>query len=694
MSLRRRDFITWTAGGAFLLASGARALTEAPAPGLSPWIRIAADGRVTLISTVSEMGQGSRTGQIQILADELDVAWDSIRVEMAPDQEPFQLEGDLETGGSEAIRTRYEILRKAGATARAQLTAAAARRWGVSEGECAAALGQVSHKASGRSASYGELAGAAATIAPPADPPLKPASERRYVGRSLKTLGLGDKVIGKARYGIDVRLPGMARATVRACPRYGGTLADVDEAPALKIAGVRRVVRLPGAVAVVADSTWAAFKGAKALDPKWTEPTSPAGSDGLAGRLAQAFDAPGAKLVAQPDKDPAATRDGLRTAWAAATRKVEASYFVPYLAHGQIEPMNATTWVTPDRVEIHAPCQDITQLRTDVAKALGRPIEQVALTVTLLGGGFGRRLATDYAVQAALIAQAHGGPVQLVWTREEDMAHDLYRPACLNRFRATLDTAGLIEGYEIVGATTDDVSIEGSGPAPYRIGAFANTQTQASERAPVGYWRSVDVAISMFGKESFVDECAHAAGVDALDYRRRLVGDNARVRRVLDAAAKAIGWGEPLPAGAGLGLALGATWGTPICHAVKVRVSGNALRVERIVVAGDPGVVVNPDQLRAQWQGGVLLGLSAALRETMTFHGGAADHDNFDGYPILRLPEAPPIEVLLFETPDVPVGGGGEPPVPGVAPALANAVFAATGRRVRALPFAAQGFEV
>jgi isoquinoline 1-oxidoreductase beta subunit len=694
MTIDRRAFVTWAAGGAFVLAAGpliSRAGTQAPEARLSPWLRIAPDGRVTLVSTVSEMGQGSRTGQAQILADELDVAWEMVSVEMAPDTDPFRVDGGLYSGGSESIRTRWNILRAAGATARAQLIAAAAARWNVPADSCAAALGRVTHTPTGRVLDYGALAGEAAAIPPPAAPSFKAPSQRRYIGKSLRTLGLSDKVDGAARYGIDVRLPGMARATVRACPMFGGTLAGVDEAPAMKIAGVRRVVRLPTAVAVVADTTWVAFRGARALDPQWTPPADPAHSGDLVQRLTQALDAPGAEVASKPGSDPATARRAVRASFAAAARKVEATYAVPYLSHSPMEPMNATAVVTADRVEIHAPCQDITQLRTDVAKALNRPIEQVSVTVTLLGGGFGRRLATDYAVLAALVAQAHGGPVQLVWTREEDMTHDVYRPASLNRFRATLGPDGLIEGYEIVGATTDDVATSGTGPAPYRIAGFANTQTRFKAGVPVGSWRSVDPGITTFGRESFVDECAAAAGEDPLAYRRRLVGDNARARRVLDAAAEAIGWGAARPPGTGAGLALFQGWETVISHAVEVATVDGRLRVTRMVVAGDPGTVINPDQVRAQWEGGALMGLSAAMGEAMTFSGGAAEQKNFDAYKLLRMAAAPTVEVLLFETPSAPIGGVGEPPVPGAAAALGNAVFAATGQRIRTLPFSAHG---
>jgi isoquinoline 1-oxidoreductase beta subunit len=469
----------------------------------------------------------------------------------------------------------------------------------------------------------------------------------------------------------------------------------VDPAPALATAGVLRVVNLPGAVAVVADTTWAAFQGAKALDPKWSAPASSLNSKDLRGRLTAALDGPGAeKPVSTQGADAAAMKAKLRAQSAGGGRVVEAAYESPYLAHCTMEPMNATARVTADKVEIWAPCQDLTAARADVAKALDRPPGEIELTVTLLGGGYGRRLETDYAVQAALIARAHGGPVQLVWRREEDMAHDHYRPASLNHFRAVLGSDGLIGGYEIVGATTDDTATSGAGPAPYAMPLFANTQTRIATGVPAGAWRSVDPGIIMFGRESFIDECAHAAGRDPLDYRRALLGDNARARRVLDAAADAIGSGRSRRPGAGIGLALVHSWNTVICHAVEVETEGKTLHVTRIVVAGDCGTAVNPGQVKAQWEGGCLMGLSAALQEGVTFTEGAADQANFDTYNLLRLRQAPPVEVLLFDTPGVPVGGVGEPPVPGVAPALVNAIFAATGERVRSLPLKAAGWQV
>ena len=696
MNLDRRRFITWSTGGALLLGFGDPALAVSPvrAPALSPWIRLEPDGSVVLISTASDMGQGSRTGQAQVLADELDVPWEKVRVEMAPDQDPFRRNGRLSTGGSQSIRTRYDILRKAGATARAQLIAAGAARWGVDAATCETEPGYVRHTASGRKLSYRELLVQAASVTPPADPPLKPASQRRYVGKSLPVIDTADRVSGRARYGIDVKLPGMLHATIRQCPTFGGTLASVDEAPALAIPGVKKVVKLPNAVAVVADRTWTAFKASKALDPQWTTPDLRSSSQTLGDTLKAAYETGDMRSI--PD-DAAQKKAQLRKSFAAAARKVEATYEVPYLSHSPLEPMNATAQVDGGFVRVWAPTQSPTAVRTAVAKALEVPIESVDLTVTLIGGGFGRRLESDYAVLAALVAREIDAPVQLLWTREEDMTHDFYRPRAMLTYRVDLESDGSIGGYEVIGAATNDQILGGADPAPYRkLKVWAATQTSVKTGVPAGAWRSVDEYTTTFGRESFIDECAHAAGQDPLDYRRNLLGDNARGLKVLNAAAERIGWGSPKPPGVGRGIAMlaGEDWHTVCANAVEVEVKDGKLKVNRVVVAIDPGTIVNPQQVSAQAEGGVIIGLSSALGEQVTVTDGKTDQTNFNLYKVLRMRQAPAIEVILLETPDAPIGGVGEPPVPGNAPALANAVFDATGKRVRSLPFSTAGFTV
>ena len=687
----RRQFLTWSAGGAFLLAMDPGPGSASPAPVLSPWIRIEPDGRIILTCTALEMGQGSRTGQAQLLADELEAPWEAISVVQAPDEDPFRIDGALYSGGSETVRTRFDLLRRAGASARAQLTQAAAQRWGVPEAECEGVLGAVHHAPSGRSLDYGALAADAARISPPADPPLKPPARRRYIGKPLSTLRQSDKTDGSAAYGIDFRLPGLLYASIRQCPTFGGKLGSVDEAPALAVRGVRKVVRLKGAVAVVADSTWAAIKGVRALDPQWTPVAGAMGSADIARALEQAQDGPGAMV--RPTDGGAAARTALRQTFAASARKVEATYDLSYLAHCPLEPMNATARVTGDKVEIWAPCQSPTWLTDDVVEMTGRPRDHIVVHPLLMGGGFGRRLKGDYAALAVLVAEQVDAPVQLVWTREEDMTHDFYRPASRMTFRAGLEDDGRLAGYEAVLATANDTT-GGSGPKPYAGVRFAATISQLKAGPPIGSWRSVDPGMAMFGRESFIDECAAAAGADPLAYRERLLGDNPRALKVLRAAAERIGWGGPRGPGVGRGLALLHEWDTVVAHAVEVRVEGERLRVTRLVVAGDPGTLVNPQQARAQFEGGALMGLSAALAEAITVTAGRVDQSNFNGYPLLRINKAPVVEVILMETPEAPVGGCGEPPVPGVAPALANAVFQATGRRIRALPFAAQGFTV
>jgi isoquinoline 1-oxidoreductase beta subunit len=622
-----------------------------------------------------------------VLADELDAPWDAVTVEMGlplPGT-PFAYMG---TGGSSSIRRHWSELRKAGATVRAQLISAAAKRWSCAESDCMADMGVVRRVGAAASFDYGALAAEAAACAPPASPPLKPISARRYIGKSVSTFENADKARGKAIYGLDVRLPGMLRASIAAAPVFGAKLVSVDEAPALAVPGVRKVVKLDNAVAVVADQTWAAFKGVRALKPVWSTPELASSSADIEQRLAAALDGPDATV-----KDPAG-RAALRADIDKAARKVEATYQTAYLAHAALEPMNTTVRISADKVEVWSPTQVPTATRQVVAQALGRPIAQVELTNTLVGGGFGRRLIPDFARQAALVAQACGeAPVQLVWTREEDVTHDFYRRATLTKFRAGLGPDGLIDGYEAISVGADQV-VNNAGPEPYALKRFAATQGQIRTGIPQGPWRSVDEGLSSFGRESFIDECAHAAGVDPLDYRRRLAGGDARVLRVLDAAAEGIGWGQPKPAGAGRGLALVLAFDSLIATGVELEVVGEKLSVKRVVVAGDVGTAVNPQQVRAQFEGGATMGVSAALGEVMTFTGGKADQANFNAYRLLRMRQAPKVEVLLFDSPDAPVGGAGEPGVPGVAPAIANAVFDATGRRVRALPFSHQGFAV
>lgn len=690
MDIDRRGFLTWSAGGAFLLAMP-RAAGAATGGALSPWIAIHPDGRVVLTVTAFEMGQGSRTGQVQLLADELDAAWDSLSTVQAPETEPYTLEGALYSGGSDTIKPRFDTLRKAGATARAQLVGAAAKRWGVDPAACTTDAGVVRHAPSDRTLAYGALAAEAAVIPPPADPPLKAPAERRYIGKPMSTLDLVDKVTGQAKYGIDLRLPGMLFASLRRSPAFGGTLASVDEAPAMAMPGVVKVVKLKDGVAVVARSTWAAFQGVRALQPVWTEPAVRHDSAAISGHLAAGQDAPDAMV--RPRDTGVAMKAELRAAFAAASRKVEASYEIPYIAHCPMEPLNATAQWKNGRPTVWAPCQSPTFAREDVTAITGLKQGEYDFVPLLIGGGFGRRLKGDYMGYAIEVARGFDVPVQLVWSREEDFTHDFYRPAMRVTFKAPIEADGTLKGYEVVAATTDDVT-GGSAPKPYAMPKFAMTLSNVPAGVPVGAWRAVDPGMMLFAKESFLDECAHTAGADPLAWREAHLAGNARALRVLRAATQAIGWKTPAKRWHGRGVALLHEWDTLVAHAIEVSVTGKALKVERIAVAADVGVAVNPDQVRAQFEGGTLMGLSAALGEQITVTGSRADQTNFDSYRVIRMNQAPPIEVILFDSPGEAVGGVGEPPVPGVAPALANAVFAAIGKRVRILPFSTQGFDV
>jgi isoquinoline 1-oxidoreductase beta subunit len=689
MQIDRRRFITWSAGGALMLSLGPVA-ASATDEALNPWISIAADGKVTLYSTVSEMGQGARTGQAQVLADELDVPWDRVSVEMAPDAPPFSTGGfGLATGGSGSIRLRYAALRQAGATARAQLVSAAAKRWSCPTTDCAAEQGMVRHMASGAQFSYGELAAEAASAPPPANPPLKDAAQRTLIGKPIPTLENVSKTRGQATYGIDVRMPGMLHASIRHPPVYGGKLAAVDPAPAMAVPGVIKVVKLDQGVAVIANSTWTAFQALKALDPQWTAPDKTMSQ----AEIMAALDATlGRADGVKPSKD-AAAQVAATLADPKAT-KVSAVYQTAYLAHAAMEPMNTTVQISADKVEVWSPTQVPSRVRHAVAQALNRPVEQVVLHNTLLGGGFGRRLQADYAVEAALVArEADGAPVQLTWRREEDTAHDFYRKAVRTRYTATLGDGGLIAACQGEIASTDDLT-GGMDLKPYGDRGFALIQAKLVTGVPQGPWRSVDDGLTAFGRESFIDECAHAAKIDPVEYRRRLVGDNPRVLRLVNAAADSIDWAKPRPANTGRGFALIEAFGTLVATGVEVEVKAKKIAVKRIVIAADLGTVVNPQQVRAQLEGGATMGVSAALGEAMTFTGGKADQQSFDTYKVLRMRQAPKVEVMLFDTPDATLGGAGEPGVPGIAPAIAGAVFEVTATRLRTLPFAAQGYSI
>jgi len=687
----RRAFLTWSAGGAFMLAVNAPATAQAPAAQdarpQSPWFSIGKDERLMVYSTAVEMGQGSHTGHAAIVAHELDVPWDRVDVQMVDVQ---QYANQVFTGGSRSISGAYANARKAGATARAQFMQAAARQWNVTADDVEIEGGKVVNKATKATLSYGELAVAAAAVPAPQKVAYREGPTNACIGQEMPTKRVAERVTGAEVYGIDVRLPNLQRASIRAAPVFGAKLVSVDEAPALAIPGVTKVIKLDDAVAVVAKDTWTAMKGVQALQPQWSTPAQRASSAEVNKMLA----GQAAAKLAEP---PSAAAAPLRAAYDAAARKVEQTYALDHISHATMEPQNATVHVTADKVEVWAPTQVPTSVKRGAGAWAGKPNAEVVLHTTMLGGGFGRRLATDYVEQAVKIAAQVDGPVQLVWSREEDFTHDTYRRATRQTYRAGLRADGLIDAYEVIAVAADSNVARGMEAAPYSVlkPAIVTQAGNVKTGIPQGPWRSVDEGISTWGRESFISECATAAGRDPFEYRMALLGDNARAKRLLQAVADKIDWRKKRPAGTGVGIALGAGFGSLAAHAVEVKVSkDNRVTVIRIVAAGDIGTVIAPNQVRAQFEGGTLMALGTALSEGMTYTDGKANEQNFDSYQILRGSQAPAVEVILLETADAPVGGSGEPPVPTLAPALAGAIFQASGKRVRSLPIKNQGFKV
>ncbi len=691
VKLGRRDFLRLSAGagtGLWLgFHVGERQARAAKPAAFRPnaFLAVDAAGAVTIWVVRSEMGQGVHTSMPMLVAEELECDWKSIRVEQAPTDPRF---GSMSTGGSRSVRGSWTPLRQAGAAAREMLVAAAAGRWGVEPASCRAEAGKVMHAASGRSLGYGELAAAAARLPVPREPRLKDPRDFRLIGKRVPRLDTPAKVDGRAVFGLDVRLPGMLFATVARPPVHGATVAGFDAGKARKVPGVRQVLSVPSGVAVVADSTWAAIGGREALQVRF--------DDGPNGSLDQEAVA---RLLSDPAAKPQVVRaDGdLEAALAAAHRRIEAVYQAPFLAHATMEPMNCTARVTAKGAELWAPTQAPTWAQGEVAKALGLPEGAVAVHTTLLGGGFGRRAIPDFPVEAALVARAAGAPVQVVWTREDDMRHDLYRPASRHELRASVDAAGRLTAWhhrvrapsiaaQLFGgrAGRPDV-VEGAADVPYAAGAVLVDCVTPALGLRVGWWRSVYSSQNAFAEECFLDECAAAAGQDPLAFRRALLQRHPRLRGVVELAAEKAGWGSPLPAGRGRGMACHASFGSWVAEVAEVSVERGEVRVHRVVAAVDCGHVVNPDTVEAQVEGAVVYGLSAALRGEITLERGRVRQGNFDDYQPLRMEEMPAVEVHLVKSAEDP-GGIGEPGLPPIAPAVANALFAATGWRFRRMP--------
>jgi isoquinoline 1-oxidoreductase beta subunit len=692
------------------------------------WLELSSDGEIKIWCGKSEVGQGVRTSLPMIVAEELSCDWRHVQVVQA-DLDPKY--GEQLTGGSLSVRTSYKSLRKAGAAGREMLLSAAAAQWNVSRSECRAESSFVIHSPTQRKLAFGQLLAAATKLQPPADPPLKNPSDFALIGKPTRRTDTKLKITGAAQFGIDTRVPGMLVASVERSPVYGGTPRRFNADEVKSSAHVRAVLEVksahlthqfgetsgPGSrnytcagVAVVADATWAAMQARKLLKVEWNEPPSASESTAnLREQMLHHASQPG--TVIRNDGD-------FEKAHASAATKIEAVYEVPFLAHATMETVNCTAHVRGDSCELWAPTQVPGAAAESVASALGIPRERVKVHVTFIGGGFGRRLIQDYAVEAALISRDAGAPVQVVWSREDDIRHDFYRPAACHILQAGLDEQGKLLSWRHRGSSPSiETFYNGTGissraaaqvdsldfPA-LLIPNFRLEFTVAESGMPLGYWRSVDSSGNQFVLSSFFDECAHAAGRDSLEFLLDALGpvrkipagndetlDVGRRRGVIELAAEKSDWHKPLKAGRGRGIAAAFGWGSYVAQVAEVTcdTKKGAIHVDRVVCAIDCGVAVNPLGVKAQMEGAINFGLAQALKSAITVSNGRVDQSNFHDYEVLRMNDAPPvIEVHVVPSAEAP-GGCGEPGVPAAAPAVANAIFASTGKRIRRLPISA-----
>ena len=667
------------------------------------WLQVGTDGHVTLTIDKSEMGEGNHTALAMLIAEELDADWTKVKIGPVPDN-PARWSRRMSTGGSTSVRTSWDILRKAGATARTMLVAAAAQTWGAEPAACSTDNGVVSHTGTTHRLTYGELATKAASIPVPENPPLKDPKDFRLLGKRTHRLDTPSKVNGTAQFGIDVRVPRMLIASVERSPVFGGRVKSFDATRTKAMPGVRHVVQLESTpwtgtgawgvgtesgVAVVGDTYWQAVEGRRALQITWDEGANATLGD-IPGKLASLANQAG--VSARKDGDAAA-------ALAGAAKKIDAVYTVPFLHHATMEPMNCTAHVRADGCDVWAPTQNQTRAQQVAAEAAGLPIDKVRIHTTLLGGGFGRRLESDFVAEAVRISRAVKAPIKVIWSREDDTKHGFYRPATYNRLVAGLDAQNkplawthhivappILLKYGPLQNGIDRTLIDGAADMPYSIPNVFVDQVAADLPVPLGFWRSVGASQNAFVVECFMDEVAAAAGRDPYEFRRELLQAKPRHLRTLELAATKAGWGTPLPPGRGRGIAI-AEWEPTTCAEVaEVSVAPDGtVRVHRVVCAVDCGQVVNPDTLEAQMQGGVVFGLSAALYGEITIENGRVKQGNFTDYPVLRIPEMPVVEVYTVPSTDA-LGGIGEPSVPPTAPAVCNAIFAATGKRIRSLP--------
>ncbi|WP_433696406.1 molybdopterin cofactor-binding domain-containing protein [Paraburkholderia phenoliruptrix] len=676
---------------------------EAPQNGVfapNAFIQIDTAGKVTLVVPKVEMGQGVYTSIPMLIAEELEVPLDTVTLDHAPPDEKLftdPLLGGQLTGGSTSIRYAWEPMRRAGATARTLLVAAAAQQWQVDAASCHAQNGQVIHAASNRSIGYGQLVEAAAKLPAPQNVPLKDPKDFRIVGTAVKRLDSPEKVDGTAQFGLDVRVPDMVYAAIANCPVFGGTLASVDDTHAKKIPGVRQVVKIDNAVAVIGDHTWAAKRGLQALEIKWNEGAGAKLSmKQIVDDLAHASERNGA--VARKDGN-------VVQGFANAKTRVDAIYQQPFLAHATMEPINCTVHVRADSCEVWLGTQVPTRVRDAAMAVTGLPADKIVVHNHLIGGGFGRRLEFDMVTQAVKIGKQVSTPVKVLWTREEDIQHDMYRPYYYDKISAGLDANGkpLAWQHRIVGSSIlarfappafknglDPDAVEVASDLPYDLpNQLVDYVRQEPHAIPTAFWRGVGPTRSTFVVESFIDELAAEAKVDPVKYRRDLLGKTPRALNVLNTAAQAANWGSAVPKGQGRGVSVMHAFGSYFAIIVDVAVDQGEVAVKRVVCAVDCGMVVNPNTVEAQVQGGIIFGITGALYSEITIKDGRVQQNNFTDYRMLRIDQTPPIDVHIVKSSEAP-GGIGEPGTAALAPALTNAIFAATGKRLRHLPVGSQ----
>ena len=681
---------------------------------LHVFVKVGTDSKVTVIVPHAEMGQGVTTSLPMMLADEMDADWNLVSYEVAPAHEDYanyalgqgfilgsaplpsllvepvrgaflQVAKQMSlqiTGGSASVRTTgLHGMRVAGAAARDMLLRAAAAQFKVDAASLKLANGVVTHSASGRHASFGELAASAALLDAPTNPTLKTREQFTIMGTDRPRLDLREKVDGSARFGIDAHIPGLRYAAVRAAPVFGGKVVTINDVAAKAMPGVLQVINLGDAVAVVADGYWRANKALQAVQVQFGGGASAAvNSASIVAQHGKALDALAAGDGGETDRE----QGDVEAAFKGAAKLVEAEYRVPFLAHAAMEPLNATAWLHDGKLELWTSNQNPLGFRAAAAAVAGLEPEQVTVHPSYLGGGFGRRALPDYAEQAVKIAMAAKVPVKVLWSREEDIRQDRYRMASTSRFRAALDANGLPIAWQ--NSFVDKHEPTDAPLIPYAIAAQQIRFIDSPVHVPFGPWRSVDHSQHGFFTESFVDELAHAAGKDPYQFRRDLLANSPRHRKVLDLAAKEAGWGTPLAKGWGRGIALQESFGSLVAQVVEVEVDDEGkLRVHRVVCAVDCGFAVSPDGVKAQMESGILYGLTAALYGEISIDKGAVVQGNFHDYQMVRMDESPRIDVHISNS-DGPMGGAGEPGTPAIAPALANAVFAATGTRMRELP--------